>query len=126
MPVAVAPVMTQPAEQAYELILKSVGAVLPKQDPVDSRIIEEVRAGIATYGGIWGHRSGIIDSQQQVGGWPELKTGYIPNDTDHDGMPDDWEITYGLDPVNPIDRNGDADGDGHTNLENYLNSLVLI
>lgn len=125
MPVPVAPVVTHPAELAYELVLKNVGAVFPKRDPVDWRIIEEVKTGTATYGGIWGPGTGIIDSQQQVGGWPGLKTDPIPVDSDHDGMPDDWEIAHGLDPVNPTDRNGDSDGDGYTNLEDYLNSLVL-
>ena len=46
-----------------------------------------------------------------------------PADTDHDGMPDAWEKAHGLDPHDPADRNGDRDGDGYTNLEEYLNSL---
>ncbi|MBU1269923.1 MAG: hypothetical protein KJ583_02500 [Nanoarchaeota archaeon] len=41
-------------------------------------------------------------------------------DSDGDGMPDDWEILYGLDPNDPTDANGDLDGDGFTNLEEYL------
>ncbi len=47
-------------------------------------------------------------------------------DDDHDGMPDDWERAHGLDPANPKDRNGDFDGDGFTNLEKYLNSLISV
>ena len=39
-------------------------------------------------------------------------------------MPDDWERSHGLDPNDPNDRNGDRNGDGFTNLEEYLNSLV--
>ena len=49
--------------------------------------------------------------------------GRAPADTDLDGMPDYWEIAAGLDP-NIADHNGDADGNGYTNLEDYLNSLV--
>jgi hypothetical protein len=45
-------------------------------------------------------------------------------DTDRDGMSDGWEAEQHLDATNPDDRNGDADGDGYTNLEEYLNSLV--
>ena len=118
-----APVLTYTAEEAYELVLADVGAVLPKRDAIDARIIEEVRTGTATYGGTWGAGSGIIDSQTEVGGWPILQSATPPTDTDHDGMPDDWETANGLDLSDPEDRNGDLDGDGYTNLEEYLNSL---
>lgn len=52
-----------------------------------------------------------------------------PRDADADGMPDSWEIAYGLDPTRP-DHNG-ADlsvrftgMSGYTNLECYLNWLA--
>ncbi len=41
-------------------------------------------------------------------------------DDDNDGMPDSFEILYGFDPLNPADASEDADGDGATNLEEYL------
>jgi uncharacterized repeat protein (TIGR01451 family) len=41
-------------------------------------------------------------------------------DLDHDGMEDAWELAHGLDPTNPADATEDADGDGHTNLQEYL------
>ena len=41
-------------------------------------------------------------------------------DTDGDGMPDAWEITYGLNPNDASDAAGDLDGDGYTNLQEYL------
>jgi hypothetical protein len=40
-------------------------------------------------------------------------------DTDHDGIPDDWETLYGLNPADPTDAALDADGDGKSNLEEY-------
>ncbi|WP_248344101.1 PKD domain-containing protein [Anaeromyxobacter paludicola] len=43
-----------------------------------------------------------------------------PNDADCDGMPDDWELKYGFDPHFAGDALLDADGDGLTNLEEYL------
>jgi len=124
-PYPFAPVTTQTAEQAYELVLANVGAVLPKRDAIDTRIIEEVRTGTATYGGTWGSGSGIIDSQSQAGGWPTLHSASAPADDDHDGMADEWERRLGLNPKNPDDCNNDISGDGYTNLEKYLNSLVL-
>ena len=124
-PVPHAPVLTYTAENAYQLALVDVGAVLPKRDSLDMRIIHEVRTGTATYGGIWGPGSGIIDSQTEVGGWPVLNSTPAPTDTDHDGMPDDWETANGLNLSDPDDRNGDLDSDGYTNLEEYLNSLCV-
>lgn len=40
-------------------------------------------------------------------------------DIDNDGMPDDWEKKYKLDPEDPSDAIFDEDGDGLTNLEEY-------
>jgi len=65
----------------------------------------------------------IIDSPDDVGGYPELASGSPPIDSDHDGMPDDWELNNGLDPKDASDGNGDLDQDGYTNIEEYLYSL---
>jgi len=123
-PFPIADVTTHSPQEAYELVLKYAGACYPKRDSVDLRIIEEVRTGTAKYGKTWGGGGkGIIDSQSEVGGWPLLNTYNVPLDSDHDGMPDDWEIQHGLNPNNPDDRNI-VNSDGYTNLEVYLNSLV--
>ena len=71
-------------------------------------------------------RGKLLDSRSEVGGWPKLASQPAPIDTDRDGMPDSWETAHGLDPRNPADRNGDIDGNGYTNLEKYLESLVSI
>ena len=39
-------------------------------------------------------------------------------------MPDAWELAHGLDPKNAADAAQDRDGDGYTNIEEYVNSLV--
>lgn len=114
------------AKQAYEAVLAGAGASLAR-DAIDRRIIEEVRTGTATYGvnnryGKGPH--GIIDSQDDVGGWPELMSDEPAVDSDGDGMPDWWEQEHGLNPLNPEDRNHDGNGDGYTNLEEYLNWLA--
>lgn len=122
----------QTPEQAYFAVLKSAGTTLPNRDAIDLRIIDEVRNGYATYEGATYERNhkvadsskkcGIIDSQNDVGGWPELKSTPAPIDTDHDGMPDAWEKDNKLDPKDANDRNKVGD-DGYTMLEKYLNSI---
>lgn len=106
-------VETQTAQQAYELVLARVGATLPKRDAVDTRVLADVRNG----GG------SIIDSQWEVGGWPVYEQARPPRDSDRDGIPDDWEVAHKLNPRNAADGSKDRDGDGYTNLEEYLNSI---
>ncbi len=105
---------TDSAEIAYHRVLRSAGAAHPR-DASDARLVEGIRAGT--------HR--LIDSQLQVGGWPELKNQAPLQDTDRDGMPNAWEREHGLDPADSSDGSGDRDGDKYTNLEEYLNSLCL-
>ena len=113
------PLTEQTAEEAYQYVLQYVGACFPARDSHDTRILHEVETGTTTYG-----NNGIIDSQSEVGGWPVLESLPAPEDSDHDGMPDSWELANGLNPNNAADRNGDPDGDGYTHLEDYLNGLV--
>ncbi len=128
------PINQQNAQEAYQLVLDNVGAILPRRDVVDKRIIDEVRRGYATFEGVTykfdrssslldpNKICGIIDSQNDVGGWPKLNTGNVPVDSDHDGMPDEWEMANNLNPENPEDRNIIRE-DGYTMLEVYLNSI---
>ena len=126
------PVHQQTAEEAYQLVLENAGAILPKRDAVDIRILKEVRGGFATFEGMSYKKEhqvadpkkvcGIIDTQIDVGGWPELKTAPAPKDTDHDGMPDSWEDKNRLNKKNPEDRNN-LTPEGFTMLEKYINSL---
>ncbi len=120
----VAPVTTQSAPAAYELVLAGAGCSLVR-DAVDRRIIEEIRTGTARFGETYkGGGKGIIDSQRAVGGWPQLRSRQPPADADHDGMPDEWERAHGLNANDAADGARDRDGDGYTNLEEYLNSLI--
>ncbi len=121
-PFRVAPVLTTGAARAYRAVLKNAGATLPGRDAVDERIISETRSGKCAYGDSYGPGTGIIDSQNSVGGWPVLKTYGIRPDADRDGMPDNWELKKGLDPSDPSDRNVIAKS-GYTMLEEYINGL---
>lgn len=106
-------VTPDPAPSAFASVLERAGASRSR-DSVDERIIANVR-----------EKSGhIIDSQADVGGWPVLRGGAVAIDSDGDGMPDAWERAHGLDPANAADGAGDRNGDGYTEIEDYLNSLA--
>ncbi|MBR6304797.1 MAG: pectate lyase, partial [Paludibacteraceae bacterium] len=113
----------QTAEAAYETVLAKAGCSLHR-DAVDSRIVEEVRNGNFTYTGSNGSRNGLIDTQSDVGGWPELQPAERPLDTDYDGIPDEWENQFGLNPADPNDARTVTLVTGHTNLDVYLCHLV--
>jgi len=113
-PVQTLEIAKQSAQDAYKAVLENAGATLPKRDALDQRYVNDVINGTGRQ----------INSQEEVGGWPELTQTEPPVDTDHDGMPDEWEKANGLDPQNPDDRNDDNDNDGYTNLEEYLNSIT--
>lgn len=108
------------ARQAFELVLLGAGASLVR-DAVDRRIVEEVKSGTASFGK---NKDGIIDSQNDVGGWPELKTVPAPTDSDNDGMPDDWEQKNRLNPNDASDAARYTLSKTYTNIEVYINGLV--
>lgn len=108
------PITTTPAAEACEAVLARAGATAPARDAVDARIVAEARSGAGK----------VIDSPREVGGHPALSAGTAPPDGDRDGMPDAWERSKGLDPADASDGPKDRDGDGYTNVEEYLHSLL--
>ena len=109
-----APMNLETAEEAYYSVLEHAGASRMR-DSHDRRIIEQL-ASLGTKGA-------IIDSEQEVGGIGTLAGGTAPVDTDGDGMPDEWELANGTNPK-VADSDGDVDGNGYTNIEDYINSLA--
>lgn len=108
----------QTAEVAFEKVLAYAGASL-KRDAVDARVTNEVITGISTYKGSLSGKPGLIDSQTDVGGWPEYKSAAAPTDSNMDGIPDGWlEKNY------PGKSATDLSPQGYTFLELYINSLV--
>lgn len=111
---------THTANEAYTLVLDKAGAILPKRDAADVRIVNEVRTNNPIGKGSY-NRAGIIDDVSAVGGWPVYNFSETYVDTDKDGMPDTWEDANGLNKNDPTDRNT-VHASGYTMLEMYLNS----
>ena len=115
-------VSTHSAIEAYDKVLEFGGASLVR-DAVDIRIINDVKNNTYQYEGSNGSTNGIIDSQSDVGGWPELKSETPPVDTSGDGMPDAWKNERKL-KVAENNPNGHDLSTGYENIEVYINSLV--
>jgi len=107
-----------PASQTYEYVLNAVGARLPNgrfRDRLDRMLTDSVRTCSGE----------VIDSVDEIGGWPEWRASEKFDDTDRDGMPDAWEAERsGLDPYDMGDAWLDRDGDGWSNLEEYLSVVA--
>lgn len=114
------PVTTTSALTAYDQVLADAGnnkginangTWFYRRDAHDTRVVNDVK-----------NKTGkIIDHPSQVGGWLSIANGTPYPDADKDGMSDDWEKLNGLDPANAADGILDSDGDGYTNLEEFLN-----
>jgi pectate lyase len=114
-PAVVKTIVQHSAEEAFERVLADSGATRPRRDAVDERIVGEVRSGKPTFG------NGIINSPEDVGGYPDYRSTPPAVDSDRDGMPDAWERRFNLNTADPADGAGDADKDGYTNVEEFLN-----
>lgn len=139
-PIAVEKIHTHDATTAYEKVLQYVGCSKVR-DQIDQRIIEETSTGTAKFKGLSKHngqggqwksqgypKGGLIDSVTDLNPdpnnkdwspWPELKKGTPIQDSDRDGIPDDW-----LAENYPSKQASDTNIEGYTYLEVYLNSLV--
>ena len=112
------PVTTETAEEAYEKVLSYSGCSLVR-DIHDKRYVADVKSGSYTFKGSSGSTDGLIDSQEDVGSWPEYKTYNEYKDSDDDGIPDGW-----LENNFPGKKANELNDEGYTYLETYLNSLV--
>ena len=119
----------QSAQDALYSVVNYAGASFVR-DAVDVRVADEVKNGAATFKGSKSGISGLIDTQSDVGGWPEYSATEAQIsanlDSDGDGMPDAFEEKFGLKKDDAsdgkqvwLDKNG-----RYTNLEMYLHYLV--
>jgi pectate lyase len=95
-------------------VLDGAGATRPRRDSVDKRVVTSSRQNGGKF----------INVPQDAGGYPVMRGGTPPADSDHDGMPDAWERKRGLTPHSTSDGTKDRDRDGYTNLEEYLNEVA--
>lgn len=105
------------AEEAFENVLNNAGASIAR-DSIDTRVVSDVKEGT-------GHTQflGIINSQDEVGGWEIMNEVKAPRDSDMDGMPDSWEKDNGLNSEDSKDAIEYSLNKYYTNLEVYLHSL---
>jgi hypothetical protein len=110
---------TVAAADAYSAVVAGAGASLHR-DQVDTQVIGDLTS-LGTSGHLWTNQTqtGLAN-----GGFGTLMSGARPMDSDGDGMPDGWELRYGLDPKYASDANRDLDGTGYTNVEKYANGLA--
>jgi len=123
-------VATQSATAAYKNVLSDVGANQPFFDQHDNRIVDETLKGTSTYKGSKSGLAGMIDNEEDAGGWPNFASETRPADwdTDHDGLPNWWEKTISLNENSKAgdfsDANQDTDKDGFTQLDTYLDWMA--
>lgn len=132
------------AAGAYRMVCQSAGALLPRQDEQDTRMLAEAAGNREpVFAGPTVPRNlGIIDSQEDIqfaredyfyindsivmGGYPFLDAvegDSVALDSDGDGLPDLYETETGLNPADAAD--GAAIGaDGYSALEVYLNGVA--
>jgi pectate lyase len=99
------------AEAGSNRGLNCDGSFFDRRDAIDTRVINNVQNGAGQ----------IINDPSDVGGYLTIPSATACADSDHDGMPDTWEAAHGFDLNDPTDASQDLDGDGYTNVEEFLN-----
>ncbi|NMA74788.1 MAG: pectate lyase [Bacteroidales bacterium] len=115
-------VTTHSAEEAYRFVLKYAGASF-KRDSTDRRIVNETFSGLTPIKtkGDTGTKPGLINSQQDVGGWDDYSFSLeeVLPDANLDGIPDGW-----LEKHFPECQATDRNEEGYTYLEVYINQII--
>ncbi len=117
-------ITTQPATEAFELVMQKVGCSLPVRDTLDQRIISNVKERTGTIIDVQGAYPHGTPFEQTINAWPVLRSLPAPADADKDGMPDEWEKANGLNPTDATDASVFTLDKTFTNIETYINSLV--
>jgi hypothetical protein len=114
------------AEGAFKSVLSDVGNTQPVFDDHDDRVVDETMKGTTSSKGSKSGKPGLPDHENDVGGYENYpqETRDASWDSDGDGLPDFWEHAANLNPQSAAndfsESNTDADGNGYTELEDYL------
>ncbi len=122
-PFASVNINTQPATDAYNLVLQQAGASY-RRDTLDQRIVNDVKYRTGKFVDVQGGYAHGTPYEQTKKAWPELKAAVAPQDADKDGMPDEWEKKNGLNPSDASDASTNKLHQFYTNIEVYINSLT--
>lgn len=128
------PATVQSASAAFTDVTGNVGAdarvtetgdVVAELDALDTLYLDNIRAGdcvsymSSSAGQDFDSTPHYAAFRATISATP-LATG--PTDSDEDGMPDAWESSVGFD-TSTDDSALDADGDGYTNIEEFINRV---
>jgi len=117
-PIEAPEVATQEVVEAVGRVLSDAGANKPARDSVDTRVAQDVTSAI--HGNLTGN---IIDSQEDVGGWPTLSSTTPPTDSNNDGVPDYFALSLGFNVAENCATRVLPDSP-YTIVERYLSSLA--
>lgn len=120
------PVTIQSAEAAHNSVLADVGdnarldglgIWIPREALIDRNILDDVTNETGP------SQDNQIDHQDDFGGYPVINPGTPYADSDQDGMADEWENLHFRTVArgSTTDSGSDLDGDGYTDLEEFLN-----
>ena len=116
-------VPTQTADEAYESVLRSVGASY-KRDSLDARIINDVKNRTGKFIDVQGGFPHGTAYELTINAWPALKQLENFIDADKDGIPDEWEKKNRLNPSDASDAAKVSSHKFYTNIEVYFNSVL--
>ena len=117
------PIPTQTAEEAYESVLKFVGASF-KRDTLDERIINDVKNRTGKFIDVQGGFPHGTEYEMTVNAWPNLSSIPALTDNDKDGIADEWERKNGLNPADASDASKVSSHKFYTNIELYINNIL--
>ncbi len=95
----------QTATDAYEDVLKNVGATLPKRDAIDSRVVADVRNGTGR----------VINTDEEVGSLSSIESAsraFV--------IPQDWKTAHGMGTASETAKAPS----GYTWIEEYANDIA--
>ena len=114
----------QSAEEAYADVMINAGASF-KRDTLDERIISDVKNRTGRFIDVQGGYPHGTPYDKTISAWPQLKSFPALMDTDKDGMPDEWENKNGLNANNSADASTCKLHHKYSNIEVYINSIVI-